>query len=85
MPHKKKDETYPVCCFGSRNCHAYANERCMALESLDPKWTRCPFYKSEDQYEEEDERALARLREKRMTGRLEYYRREKANDVEKSK
>ena len=31
----------------------------------------------------EDEKALARLREKRMTGRLEYYRKEKANDVDK--
>lgn len=61
MPHKKKDETYPVCRFGSRNCHAYANERCMALESLDPKWTRCPFYKSADQIEREEARSRKRL------------------------
>ena len=57
---------------------------CMALESLDPKWTtRCPFYKSNEQYEAEDEKALARLREKRMTERLERYRKEKVNDVDK--
>ena len=83
MPEKTNDK-YPACRFGLRNCHAYGNGHCMALESLDPKWTtRCPFYIPNEQYEAEDEKALARLREKRMTGRLEYYRKEKANDVDK--
>ena len=85
MPYNKKsdDEIYPDCRFCNRNCHAYANEKCMALESLDPNWTYCPFFKTKEQYEAEDEKALARLREKRMTGRLEYYRKEKANDADK--
>ena len=78
-------EDCPVCRFGLRNCRAYGNGSCMALESLDPKWTRCPFYKSEEQYEAEDKKVLARLREKRMTGRLERYRKEKVNDVDKQK
>lgn len=83
MPKKTEKEEYPVCRFGFRNCHAYGNGMCMALESLDPEWTRCPFYKPSEQYEAEDEKALAHLREQRMTGRIEYYRKEKANDADK--
>lgn len=63
MPKRPKKKTEPpLCRFGKRDCHAYKDGYCVVLYDLRRIWTQCPFYKSEEQIRQEQQRSIERLK-----------------------
>jgi len=49
--HNQRDKPYPTCGMGVRDCFALdLKGRCTVLENTDFRCSRCPFYKTVDQF-----------------------------------
>ena len=52
----------PACRFLKRDCNSYSDGYCISLDSLNRKWKSCPFYKSDEQFKQEEQRTIGRLK-----------------------
>lgn len=49
--HNQRDKPYPTCGMGEPDCFALdLKGRCTVLENTDFRCSRCPFYKTVDQF-----------------------------------